>query len=172
MNHVLDTLAHMAGVRTVALVTTDGVPITVRGSGSTSGEGGVDEHDALAALASGWVAEIDRAVAPLTWGAPRHLVLRAARGNLVAMHAPGALLVVVLDSGANVDELRMPMEAAVARMERQRRAETQRGSAGNDQPPAALPSRESSSTRMPVLAEDAGQEIAITGDGSPQTSGE
>lgn len=116
MKHILEPLARIAGVRTAALITTDGVPITVQGRAAPRGGGESGELDALAALAAAWVAEVNRATAPLAWDAPRHLVLRAVRGTLVAMQAPGALLVVVLESGASAEELRLPMEAAVGRM--------------------------------------------------------
>jgi len=116
VKHILEPLARIAGVRTAALITTDGVPITVQGRAAPRGGGESGELDALAALAAAWVAEVNRATAPLAWDAPRHLVLRAVRGTLVAMQAPGALLVVVLESGASAEELRLPMEAAVGRM--------------------------------------------------------
>jgi predicted regulator of Ras-like GTPase activity (Roadblock/LC7/MglB family) len=138
MKQVLEPIARTPGVRLAMLVTPDGVPITVQGERRRSPEAprqsgperrvqntGVDSADdvhALAALGTGWMSEVTRAVAPLSWSAPQRLVLRAARGTLIAMQAPGALLLVVLDSGMRAEDLRLPMEGAVARMQRHLRA--------------------------------------------------
>ncbi len=196
MKHILEPLARIAGVRTAALITTDGVPITVQGRAAPRGGGENGELDALAALAAGWVGEVNRATAPLAWDAPRHLVLRAVRGTLVAMQAPGALLVVVLESGASAEELRLPMEATVGRMLRHLRtlsaarnaavpaasqagpgehagvaAAPQAGPASKGVPGAPLPARASTKNDS-VPAGDAGQPVATTGNGAPETSGD
>jgi predicted regulator of Ras-like GTPase activity (Roadblock/LC7/MglB family) len=186
VKHILEPLARIAGVRTAALITTDGVPITVQGRAAPRGGGENGELDALAALAAGWVGEVNRATAPLAWDAPRHLVLRAVRGTLVAMQAPGALLVVVLESGASAEELRLPMEATVGRMLRHLRALSaarnapgapqgsapQSGPASKGAPGAPLPARGVTSKNDPVPAQDAGQPVATTGNGAPETSGD
>ncbi|MCY2961602.1 MAG: roadblock/LC7 domain-containing protein [Planctomycetota bacterium] len=186
MKHILEPLARIAGVRTAALITNDGVPITVQGRAAPRGGGEVGELDALAALAAGWVGEVNRATAPLAWDAPRHLVLRAARGTLVAMQAPGALLVVVLESGSSAEELRLPMEATVGRMMRHLRP-----AAGSKPSTAAPASAEQSSAMEPraplpvahssqptsressqVPAREAGQGFANTGNTNPMKSGD
>ncbi len=186
MKHILEPLARIAGVRTVALITNDGVPITVHGRAAPRGGGEAGELDALAALAAGWIGEVNRATAPLSWDAPRHLVLRAVRGTLVAMQAPGALLVVVLESGASAEQLRLPMEAAVGRMLRHVRqlgsstksaaARENTESESNAEPLAPLPTPSSSqpTTRAVshVPAGEAGQGFTSTGNGEPQTTGE
>jgi predicted regulator of Ras-like GTPase activity (Roadblock/LC7/MglB family) len=143
MKNVLDPLARIPGVRLAALVSPDGVPIDVRSSAPMKNAGGAARRDdkdpksagdrdasevgaedlnALSALASSWIAEVSRAVAPLSWDVPKRLVLQAARGTLVVVQAPRALLLVVLDSGTSPDELRLPMGVAIARMERHLRA--------------------------------------------------
>jgi len=189
LKHILEPLARIAGVRTAALITTDGVPITVQGRAAPRGGGENGELDALAALAAGWVGEVNRATAPLAWDAPRHLVLRAVRGTLVAMQAPGALLVVVLESGASAEELRLPMEATVGRMLRHLRAlsaarhaaapAASHGSAPHGGaapkgavPGAPLPARGAPSKNDSVPAGEAGQPVATTGNGAPETSGD
>lgn len=162
MKQFLETLARIPGVRIAALATPDGVPIWhLSHSGSTRqapasapgaqpqrGEGeagnGPDVH-ALAALATSWVAEVARSTSPLSWEAPGRLVLRAARGTLIVQDAPGAILVVLLEGGVRPEDLRLPMDSVVARMQRHlrsiERAEPQnaRGPAGV---PGALPSRD------------------------------
>lgn len=185
MKHILEPLARIAGVRTAALITNDGVPITVQGRAAPRGGGEAGELDALAALAAGWISEVNRATAPLAWDAPRHLVLRAVRGTLVAMQAPGALLVVVLESGTSAEELRLPMEAAVGRMLRHLRPSSSKsGAAAREnsesspasEPRAPLPTGFSSqpSTRgiQHDPASEAGQEFASTGNGDPQVTGD
>lgn len=182
MKHILEPLARIAGVRTAALITNDGVPITVQGRAAPRGGGEAGELDALAALAAGWVSEINRATAPLAWDAPRHLVLRAVRGTLVAMQAPGALLVVVLESGASAEELRLPMEAAVGRMLRHLRqpsgakspsaregADATAGSEPRAPFPAGSPSAPAAHQHSRVPA---GEGITSTGNGEPQITGE
>jgi len=185
VKHILEPLARIAGVRTAALITSDGVPITVQGRAAPRGGGEAGELDALAALAAGWIGEMNRATAPLSWDAPRHLVLRAVRGTLVAMQAPGALLVVVLDSGTSSEQLRLPMEAAVGRMLRHLRqiasakpgaAREHNDSSSVSEPSAPLPTSTSSQpiTRAVshVPAGEAGQGFASTGNGEPQVTGD
>ena len=126
MKQILEPLARISGVRIAALVTPDGVPMAVHGTSVQPGQQADEEVAVLAALATGWVGDVNRATAPLSWDAPRHLVLRATRGTLVAMQAPGALLLLVLEGGMGAEELRPPTEAAVARMQRHLKAVTNR----------------------------------------------
>jgi predicted regulator of Ras-like GTPase activity (Roadblock/LC7/MglB family) len=136
-------------MRTAVLVTHDGVPVFTRGRSFTDAPGAQDV-ESLAALAVGWMDVLARTVAPLTWNAPRRVVLTCARATLVAQQASGAVLVVVLDPGASAEELRLPMEATIARLERHLRAvasgerpdslgATQAGQARPPVPPAPLP---------------------------------
>jgi predicted regulator of Ras-like GTPase activity (Roadblock/LC7/MglB family) len=183
VKHILEPLAKITGVRTAALVTNDGVPITMQGR-SVHAASDAATVDALAALAAGWVGEVNRATAPLAWDAPRHLVLRAVRGTLVAMQAPGALLVVVLDSGASAEDLRLPMEAAVGRMLRHLRqptpARAHAAREGAEHTPASEPRAPlpgvSSAGLAPAEprhapAVGAGPTIAPSGDTRPTNSG-
>ncbi|MBL8861802.1 MAG: roadblock/LC7 domain-containing protein [Planctomycetes bacterium] len=182
MKHILEPLVKIAGVRTAALITNDGVPITVHGRAAPRVGAEGTELDALAALAAGWVGEINRATAPLAWDAPRHLVLRAVRGTLVAMQAPGALLVVVLESGASAEEVRLPMEAAVGRMLRHlRQPAVARASSARDadearpagEPRAPLPGADPAGQpdirRLSVAG--TGQGFTSAGEEGPTTSG-
>jgi predicted regulator of Ras-like GTPase activity (Roadblock/LC7/MglB family) len=121
MIDILAPLAATPGVRTALLVLPDGVPLVVRNrsddeESDLSLPGETDES--LAALASGWLSELTRAVAPLGWDVPQRVVMRAARGTLVMCSAPRSVLLVVLDRGASPEDLRLPMEGAVARIQR------------------------------------------------------
>lgn len=134
MKQFLETLARIPGVRMTALSTPDGVPIWHLALGaegramqrapeegdSEQGQG-LDIH-ALSALATNWVVEVSRCCAPLSWDTPRRLVLRAARGTLLVQDAPGAVLVVLLEGGVRPEDLRLPMDSVVARMQRHLRS--------------------------------------------------
>lgn len=129
MRALLEPLATLPGVQIAMLVSEDGVPIVIRGE--TREEGGkenVDDAEVLAGLTAGWIADVCRAIAPISWNPPRRLLLRASRGTLIAMQAPRALLVVVIGRGVQPGELRLPMESAIARMERDLRSGNQRAS--------------------------------------------
>lgn len=172
MKNVLDPLARIPGVRLAALVSPDGVPIDVRSSTPMKNAGaaprrdgkdakpaesrdandlGAEDLNALSALASSWISEVSRAVAPLSWDVPKRLVLQAARGTLVVVQAPRALLLVVLEGGTSPEELRLPMGVAIARMERHLRAiepKSSTATAGEStrdegQPPGIFPAHKS-----------------------------
>jgi predicted regulator of Ras-like GTPase activity (Roadblock/LC7/MglB family) len=122
----LEPLAAVPGVRFCILVSPDGVPVVMRGKSADAG----DEHanfleqhaDSLSGLAAGWLQGLKASIAPLGWTAPNRVVLRAARGTLVMTHAPSSVLLVILDPGCSAEELRLPMEGAVARMQRMLRS--------------------------------------------------
>lgn len=146
MREVLDPLIRIAGVRKALLVSEDGVPIAVHDSadpmvsGRNAGWGSTTEdNDALSGLAVSLLSEMRRSIDPLTWDAPRYVVLRAAHGTLAVMQSPGSLLLVILERGLQPEDLRVPMEAAVARVQRVLR----RNNAV--EPAAALPGRGSPS---------------------------
>jgi predicted regulator of Ras-like GTPase activity (Roadblock/LC7/MglB family) len=144
---MLEPLATLPGVQVAMLVSEDGVPIVIRGE--TRQEDGkekenVDDAEVLAALTAGWIADVCRAIAPISWSPPRRLVLRASRGTLIAMQAPRALLVVVIGRGVQAGELRLPMESAIARMERELRGGNRRASG-----------------QTPVQAEESAQPVGI-----------
>ena len=200
MKHILEPLSHIPGVRVLAMVTPDGVPITVQCSqpdrrkapraktdaggaenrrgmelgGSapeaspSAGERSLEsseDMEALAALATAWIGEINRAVAPLSWDAPRRLVLRAARGTLILQQAPGALLLAVLDGGLSAEDLRLPMDGAIARM--QRHLKSLGAKIGEpaivDRQPSILPSRPDAR---------GSNAVSPTGNEVPEVSGE
>ncbi len=124
MKKILEPLAQTPGVRMALLVAHDGVPVVVQNASDKAPDGSPEASlagetaDSLAALAAGWLSELERSIGPLSWGSPRRVVLRAARGSIVMTHAPGALLLTIIDERVSPDEMRLPMEAAVARMER------------------------------------------------------
>ncbi len=135
MKRILEPLAQIPGVRMALLVAHDGVPVVVRNA-ADNGTDVVQEAafagetaESLAALAAGWLSELERSIGPLSWGSPQRVVLRAARGSLVMTHAPGALLLVIVDQRMSPDELRLPMEAAVVRMHRLLRPKQEPGGA-------------------------------------------
>lgn len=199
MKHILEPLSHIPGVRVLAMVTPDGVPITIqgsrpdrrktprgkpghdaeedrrgmqqRGSDSNSSQPETEPSDAsedmeaLSALATAWIGEINRAVAPLAWDAPRRLVLRAARGTLILQQAPGALLLAVLDGGMSAEDLRLPMDGAVARMQRHLKAIGAKNGEPSaiDRQPSILPSRPDA---------HGSNAVSPTGNEVPEVSGE
>lgn len=124
MKRILEPLAQIPGVRMALLVAPDGVPVVVRNAQEGPADSGADvsfaaaSAESLAALATGWLGELERATGPLSWASPQRVVLRAARGSLVMAHAPGSLLLVIIDPRMSPEELRLPMEAAVVRMHR------------------------------------------------------
>jgi hypothetical protein len=61
---------------------------------------------------------ISASVAPLSWDAPRRVALRSSRGTLVLCSVTDVTLLALLDTGASPEELRLPMEAAIARLRR------------------------------------------------------
>lgn len=148
MKQFLETLARIPGVRMTALATPDGVPIWHLAlapdsraaqpqpqEGEGEGSRGLDVH-ALSALATNWIVEVGRCCAPLSWDTPRRLVLRAARGTLLVQEAPGAVLVVLLEGGVRPEDLRLPMDSVVARLQRHLRSIE---SAEEQRVPGAIP---------------------------------
>jgi predicted regulator of Ras-like GTPase activity (Roadblock/LC7/MglB family) len=163
VREVLEPIAGLPGVRIAVLVTSDGVPIAVQGQVDGRAEAAreapwrdvLSTHDeppsggehidssedlnVLAALATGWLADVTRSVAPLSWGPPRYLVLRAARGTLILMQGPNAVLLVQLDGGMRAEDLRLPMESAIARMQRVLRGIGRTDEPASDKPPGIFP---------------------------------
>jgi len=120
---ILQPLAKIPGVRMAALISEDGVPIaSTRGVHATLDESMPldrdDELIAFTALASGWHADLRRAAARLSWNPPRRMILRASKNELVLLQAPTSVVLVVLERGASAEDLRVPMEGALARMQR------------------------------------------------------
>jgi predicted regulator of Ras-like GTPase activity (Roadblock/LC7/MglB family) len=118
MKRVLEPLTRIPGIRLAAVISKDGVLVASYSGDEATNGGGTDEVNSFAALAAGWLGEMHRAVSPLAWDVPRRVVLRATRGALVLHQGPGSLLVVVLEHGISPEDVRVPMEGAVARMHR------------------------------------------------------
>jgi predicted regulator of Ras-like GTPase activity (Roadblock/LC7/MglB family) len=163
MKQVLDPLIRIAGVRKVVLVSDDGVPIAVQnafeddpaeGWGSSK-----DDLEALSGLAVGLVGDVRRSVDPLSWDPPQYMVLRAVHGTLALMRSPGSILLVILERGMQPEDLRVPMEAAVARVQRVLR----RGA--SPEPPAPLPGRHGNPRAVRPAAE-------LAENGVPRVAGE
>ena len=132
-------LAMIPGVRIASLISEDGVPIICTRGVHAKGEDGLpidhdDELNGFTALASGWFGDLRRAVARISWSSPRRVVLRATKGELVLLQAPTAVVLVVLERGVAAEELRVPMEGALARMHRHLREVAA---------PAPIPSKQS-----------------------------
>lgn len=168
MIEVLEPLSRIPGVRLAVLVTPDGVPVCVRGKHADEpNDGSGEDTESLAALATGWFSDLSRAVAPLSWNAPERVVLRAARGTLVMLAVPGAVLLAICDRGVSPEELRLPMEGGVARMLRILRGMGERrapSAPDTNVPGEALPSRASNQDPGSVRTDNRpAQSPAVTG---------
>lgn len=153
MREVLDPLAHIPGVRLAALISPDGVPIaTARAAREERASAGLDQDVELnghTALAAGWLAEVSRAAQQQSWSAPTRAVLRASHGTLVLHHAPGAVVLAVLERGVPYEELLVPIEGVIARMQRVLRQAQQ------PEPPAPLPSQSEVAPAASAVREEA-----------------
>ncbi len=126
MNEILAPLTLIPGVRLAALITPDGVPISlVQGRAAKVPQPsdrklpeGTQDFAGYAGLAAGWLSQIARATDPLTWDRPRRAVLRGTRGTLIMSRAESAILMVILEQGTGAEDLRLPMECALAHMQR------------------------------------------------------
>ncbi|MEM7517114.1 MAG: hypothetical protein AAF368_09360 [Planctomycetota bacterium] len=180
---MIESLARSPGVRVVMLTTEDGVPIVTRGKVPDEGEANgtpawgdsAEDLNALAALAIGWRSDVSRAVAPLSWQTPHRVVLKAARGTMILVHGPGAVLLVLLQRGMRAEELRLPMEGALSRIQRILRGMGRDASSSSQEestePQGIHPARPNSAPRVSIpLAMGTPQEI--TGKRDPNTSGE
>lgn len=140
MIDALQPLTELAGVQLVMFVSEDGVPIAVPGNRSDQGPGApgpldatgpggiVDDSkdlgrvDAIAAVATGWMREIRDGLGQASLREPQRIVLRGARGALVMQRARGAVLLLLLSRGLTPEDVRLPMDATVARLNRKQRA--------------------------------------------------
>ncbi len=180
MNEILEPLIRVPGVRQVALVTEDGVPIVGvdrrRGSAGPPGgkerraEDSGEDFEALAGIVAGWLQEITRSVDPLAWDPPTAVTLSATRGQIALLRAHGSILVAVLDRGTDPADLVVPMGAAVARVERvlrraHRKEETSEAPRTHVEPPGPIPGRTESPTGGVAEGE-------LFGNGVPEVSGE
>jgi len=180
MRKVLEPLSHVPGVRRAMLISRDGVPIvTVQGAAAKSGEASsagwhdsADDANAFAGLAAGWLMEVQRAVDPMSWSTPARLVLAAARGTLILLISERATLSVELERGMAAEELRLPMEAALARMQRAlRRREDRspaRGSVKSNEIPGIFPGQHQPLVDGRTLPEADAEHVSVQ---SPGLSG-
>lgn len=131
MREVIEPLTQVGGVRHAAVISSDGVPVAVLERDGRAGEfvdrSGEDgaklsgqRIDAMSfgALAAGWHDELARSVGQLSWDAPWRVVMVATQGTLVLQQGPGAVVLVVLEPGTPPESLAIPLDSAVARMER------------------------------------------------------
>lgn len=123
MKEVLEPLSQVAGVRLAVLILSDGVPVVAPGRGQRASElrgagNGFAELEAAAGLCVGWLADMTRSVGPLSWEPPERAVLRAARGSLIVRRVGDVILLAVVEAGLEPEELRLPVEAAAARLAR------------------------------------------------------
>jgi len=122
---VLDPLKQVPGVRRAMLISRDGVPITYLANSDQLGRvdprpwtDSSEDSSAFAGMATGLLKEIERSVDPLSWEPPQRVVLRSARGTLILLRTERATLTVELVRGMAPEELRLPMESVVARLQR------------------------------------------------------
>ena len=131
MREVIEPLTQVAGVRHAAVVSGDGVPVAVLERDGRAGEfidrsfddgaklsGQRIDAMSFGALAAGWQDELGRSIGQLSWDAPWRIVLVATQGTLILQQGPGAVVLVVLDPGTPPESLAIPLDSAVARMER------------------------------------------------------
>lgn len=109
----LEPLTRLSGVRFVALVTEDGVPIPVGTAMSRAGEA-----DRLAAVSQQFLSELVQATAPLTWGAPQWARIASERGGLALLRVRGGALMLLYGPEADPAALKLPMQAAAQRVEK------------------------------------------------------
>jgi predicted regulator of Ras-like GTPase activity (Roadblock/LC7/MglB family) len=167
LKHLLEPLACIPGVRTVALITPDGVPMCVHSAHGNNVPDSEEIH-ALSGLATGWIGEISRAVAPLSWDVPQRLVLQAARGTLVIHQAPGSLLLIVLEGGLQAEDLRLPMDVAVQRIQRHVRGVDQRQVVTENAEPTGLHPRRTSSGLATSTPQESSSTVHGTRSGGPE----
>lgn len=152
MREILDPLAHIPGVRLAALISPDGVPIAAASTARNRDghDPAIDRDETLngyTGMAAGWLAEVARTVRQQSWDAPTRAVLRATQGTMVLHLAPDAVVFVVLDRGVPYEELRVPIEGAIARMQRVIRSQASK-------PPGPLPSPAEGLTEAPAVQEE------------------
>jgi predicted regulator of Ras-like GTPase activity (Roadblock/LC7/MglB family) len=162
----LEPLLGIPGVRDVMLLSHDGVPIAVprrdRPTTPAPADGEsmefepLGEHDQVAAITASWIAELAQTVGALSWERPRRVVLKGARGTLVLQATRSAVLLVILARGLSPEQVRLPMDGTIARIERSLRG---MGKNKQSETPGPIPSTSAGISMDADLAEiaDAGQ---------------
>ena len=122
MKTILSNIAHYQGVESASLVSLDGVLVLTAGADDPqSGQAHLSDHDVqpiqtLAALASGWVGQIIRAVGQLSWNTPYRYVLRASEKTLVVHVFGGSFLLLVIEPEIDPEVTRALMDQAVQQL--------------------------------------------------------
>ncbi|QDU84414.1 hypothetical protein Pla163_15220 [Planctomycetes bacterium Pla163] len=106
----LEPLSRLFGVRFVALVTEDGVPIPVGEQSLTH------DADRLAAVSQQFLSELVQATGPLTWGPPTWSRIASDRGGLALLRVRGGALLVIYGNEADPSTFKLPMQAAALRV--------------------------------------------------------
>jgi predicted regulator of Ras-like GTPase activity (Roadblock/LC7/MglB family) len=124
LKRTLDPLRNIPGVRRAMLFSLDGVPIVhIDKTNHADAESHeladtAEDLSAFAGMASVLLSDIRRSVDPLSWGAPTRVVLAATRGTIILMTTERLNISVELDRGMAPEELRLPMESVIARLDR------------------------------------------------------
>lgn len=174
MKRALDPLRHVPGVRRAMLFSLDGVPIVHFDRADHAG--GEDQQladttedvSAFAGMASVLLSDIRRSVDPLSWGAPNRVVLAATRGTVILMTTDRLNISVELDRGMAPEELRLPMESVVSRLERSaaRRATGSTREEAKEEmgegPPGIFPAVEEAFDGVSEPQQEAGNEVPNT----------
>lgn len=172
MIRTLDPLKHIPGVRRAMLFSHDGVPIVhispqERGREDRQLTDTTEDLSAFAGMASALLNDVRRSVDPMSWGAPTRVVLAAARGTIILLTTQRLSISVELDRGMAPEELRLPMEAVVARLARA----SQRNVADGDRkgtkeeiegPPGIFPAAEEAFDGVSELRVQAGNQVPKT----------
>ncbi len=119
MKSILTNIARYQGVESASLVSLDGVLVlTADGDESADAVTHLSDHDVqpvqtLAALASGWVGQIVRAVGQLSWNGPYRYVLKATEKTLVVHVFGSSFLLLVIEPEVDPEVTRALMDQAV-----------------------------------------------------------
>ena len=143
----IEPLSRLPGVEFVLLFSHDGVPIA-----HANGTSETPHEESLAALTGSWLNDIAFAVAPLGWHSPERACLRGTRGTIVLRRSESACLVVRLRREASPEDVRLPMDGALSRIERARQGRSKNAASAaselsssstesSTEPPAPIPSR-------------------------------
>lgn len=122
MREILNSLVQYEGIQSASVVSLDGV-LVASALGHDGGPQAADLSDhevqpvqTMAALASGWLGEVMRAVGPLSWDVPYRCVLRATQKSLIIHAFPGSFLLLVTEPNVDPEETRSLMDDSVQRM--------------------------------------------------------
>ncbi len=156
MREILNSLVQYEGIQSASVVSLDGV-LVASALGHDGGPQAADLSDhevqpvqTMAALASGWLGEVMRAVGPLSWDVPYRCVLRATQKSLIIHAFPGSFLLLVTEPNVDPEETRSLMDDAVQQMVAHIQASHAATApyAEGAHPPGALPSQPTTPLRL------------------------